>query len=109
MQSIYDMGYLLGFITLGHNELRDNIGEVLQKVKNYVKIEPILQPVTGEEQSIGGNVSVEARANISTRGSWYLVQNPFSDVRIFNLNVQRHKDETLKRCYELNELEKKRD
>ena len=98
MQSIYDMGYLLGFITLGHNELRDNIGEVLQKVKNYVKIEPILQPVTGEEQ-----------ANISTRGSWYLGQNPFSDVRIFNLNAQRHKDETLKRCYELNELEKKRD
>ena len=32
------------------------------------QIEPILQPVTGEEKSIGGNVSVEARADISTRG-----------------------------------------
>ena len=47
---------------LENNELRDNIREMLQEVTNDVRIEPILQPLTGEEQSIGGNVSVEARA-----------------------------------------------
>ena len=47
---------------LENNELRDNVREMLQEVTNDVRIEPILQPLTGEEQSIGGNVSVEARA-----------------------------------------------
>ena len=42
------------FITLGHNELRGNIGEIL--------------PLTREGKSIGGNVSVEARADVSARG-----------------------------------------
>ena len=49
-----------GFVTLTKNELRDNISETLQEVTNDVRIEPILQPLTGEEQSIGGNGSVEA-------------------------------------------------
>ena len=48
-----------GFVTLRHNELRDRIGEMLQEVTNNVRIEPILQPLNGEEQLIGGNVSVE--------------------------------------------------
>ena len=54
-----------GFVTLRHNELRDNIAEMLQEVTNDVRIEPILQPLTGEDQSIGGNLSVEARDDIS--------------------------------------------
>ena len=37
------------FVTLRHNELRDNIGEMLQEVTNDVRIEPILEPLTGEE------------------------------------------------------------
>ena len=37
-------------------ELRDNIVEMLQEVTNDVRIEPILQTLTGEEQSVGGNV-----------------------------------------------------
>ena len=52
-------------MTLRHNELRDNIAEMLQEVTNDVRIEPILQPLTGEDQSIGGNLSVEARDDIS--------------------------------------------
>ena len=57
-------------MTLSHNELRENIAEILQEVTNDVRIEPVLQPLTGQEQSIGGNVSVEARADISARGFW---------------------------------------
>ena len=33
----------------------------------------------------------------------------FFDVRIFDPNAQRHENKTLKRCYETNEYEKKRD
>ena len=44
---------------LRHNELSDDITEMLQEVTNDVRIKPILQPLTGEEQSVGGNVSVE--------------------------------------------------
>ena len=47
-------------MTLRHNELCDNIAEMLQEDTNTVRIEPILQPLTAQEQSIGGNVSVEA-------------------------------------------------
>ena len=36
-------------------------------------------------------------------------QRTFFDVRIFDPNAQRHENKTLKRCYELNESEKKRD
>ena len=57
-------------MTLRHNGLRDNIDEMLQEVTNNITIEPILQPLTGEEQSIGGNVSVQAQADTSARGFW---------------------------------------
>ena len=36
-------------MTLSRNELRDNIGEILEKVTNDVRIELLLQPLTGEE------------------------------------------------------------
>ena len=38
---------------------------MLQEVTKDVRLEPKLQPLTGEEQSIGGNVSMEERADIS--------------------------------------------
>ena len=57
-------------MTLSHNKLRDNIAEMLMDVTNDVRIEPILSPLTGEEQSVDGNVSVEARADISARTFW---------------------------------------
>ena len=82
---------------------------MLQKVTNDVRIEPILQPLTGEEQSICGNLSVEALADIGGRGFWCRGQRAFFDVRIFDPNAQRHENKTIKRCYQLNKHEKKRD
>ena len=96
-------------MTSRHNELSGNIAEMLQEATNYVRIEPILQPLTGEEQSIGGNVSVEARADISAIGFWCRGKTAFFDVRIFDQNAQRYENKTLKRRYELNGHEKKRD
>ena len=74
-------------MTLRHNELRDNIAEMLQEVTNDIRIETILQLLTGEEQLIGGNVSVEVRAGISVKGFWCLGQRAFFDVRIIDLNA----------------------
>ena len=51
-----------------HNKLRGNIGEMLtEEVTNDNRIEPILQSLTGEERLVGGNISMEARADISAR------------------------------------------
>lgn len=55
------------FVTLKHNKLQDSIGEMLQKVTNDAKIEPILQPLTEKGVSIDGNVSMKTGADISAR------------------------------------------
>ena len=81
-------------MTLRHIELRNNIIEMLQKVTNDVRREPMLQPLTKEEQSIGGNVSVEAQVDISAR-FWCCEQRAFFDVRIFDSNAQSLENKTL--------------
>ena len=96
-------------MTSRHNELRGNIAEMLQVVTNDVGIESILQLLTGEQQSIGGKVSVEARADISARGFWCRGQRVFFDVRVFDPNAQRRENKAPKKCYKLKEHEKKRD
>ena len=53
-----------GFVALRHNELRDNIVEMLQVTSN-IKVEPALQPLSGEE--VKGDLSAEARSYISAR------------------------------------------
>ena len=82
---------------------------MLQVVTNDVGIESILQLLTGEQQSIGGKVSVEARADISARGFWCRGQRAFFDVRVFDPNAQRRENKAPKKCYKLKEHEKKRD
>ena len=57
-----------GFVTLRHNELRDNIAEMLEEVSSEVELEPALQPLSGEE--IKGNQSDEARSDVSARRFW---------------------------------------
>ena len=54
-----------GFVTLRHNELRENIAEMQEKVTSDFKVESASQPLSGEE--IKGNQSDEARSDISTR------------------------------------------
>ena len=82
---------------------------MLQEVTNDLGIEPILQPLTGEEQSIGGNISMEEGPDISARRFWCRGQRAFFDVRIFYPNAQRLENKTHKKCYKLNEREKKTD
>ena len=64
---------------------------------------------TEKNIKIGGNVSIDVRADISTRGFWCSGQSAFFDVRIFDPNARRHQNKTLKTCHKLNEHEKKRE
>ena len=95
-----------GFVALRHNELRDNIVEILQVTSN-IKVEPALQPLPGGE--IKGDLSGEARSYISAR--WFCIrgQRAFFGIRLFDPNAQGHQSKTLRKCYEINEQEKKRE
>ena len=53
-----------GFITQRHSELKDLEAELLDMVCNDVKIEPVLQDITGEELRTGSNTAPDARLDI---------------------------------------------
>ena len=74
-----------GFVTLRHNELRDNIVEFLEEVNNYVKVEPALQPLSRAE--IKGNQSYKARSDIDARGFWIREQRAFFYIKVFDPNA----------------------
>ena len=91
------------FVTLRHNELRDNIAEMLE-VSSDVKVDLALS-----RKEIKGNQSDEARSDISARTFWIRGQRAFIDITAFDLNAQRDQSKTLRKCYEINEQEKKRE
>ena len=71
-----------GFITQRHNELRDLEAELLDMVCNDVKIEPVLQDITGEELGRGSNTAPDARLHIQRGGFWEPQRAEFFDVRV---------------------------
>ena len=95
-----------GFVIIRHNNLRDLIAEQLQEVCHDVKIEPQLEQITGEV--INGNISAEARSDISARGFWVKGQIAFFDIRVFDPNARRYATRNLTQCYKSNETEKKK-
>ena len=96
-------------VTLRHNELRDITASLLKEVCHDVKTEPTLVEVNGEVlQERTANVKREARLDISALSFWTPGQRVFFDVRVFNLHAQRYRFSELKRCFQINEKEKKR-
>ena len=87
--------------------LRNNIAEKLGKVTTDVKVEPASKPLSGEESK--GNQPGEARSDISARWFWIRGQKVFFDISGFDPNAQHHQNKTLRKCYEINEQEKKRE
>ena len=66
---------------------------MLEEVTSDVKVEPALQPLSGE--AIKGNQTDKARSNISARRFWIRGQGAFFDIRVFDPNVQRHLSKTV--------------
>ena len=97
-----------GFVYQRHNELRDTLANMVQEVCKDVKVEPDLEPITGEQLNAGAICSDGARSDISARGFWVKGQRAFFDIRVFNPNAQRYSTQSVKSSYIINEKEKKR-
>ena len=75
-----------GFPTLRHNEVRDIAAQLLSEVCTEVRIEPRLQPLSGEQIHLASaNREDNARLDISANGLWGGQQErSMFDVRVFN-------------------------
>ena len=92
-----------------HNVLRDTTPELLAETSKYVKIEPILTELTGEKLRYKtGKIEDDARVDVSARNFWRFGDKIFLDIRIFNLIADTHMKKSLKKAYQANEQEKKR-
>ena len=101
--------HLGGFTSIRHNELRDLTGELLQQACHDVRIEPPLEPLTGESFDYRStNKADEARLDISARGLFVPYQKVFADVRVINPMAKRYEQQSPEQILETNEKEKKR-
>ena len=67
-----------GFISIRHNNIRNVTATLLKEVCKDVRIEPSLQPLTGEEfQEATAKLTDEARCDISARVFWSADQVAF--------------------------------
>ena len=84
-----------GFPTIRHNELRDIVGDLLTEVCHNVKIEPVLQPLSGETfQARTTTTSPEARSDVRATGFWTRGEDAFFDIRVFHLNAPSYRHMT---------------
>ena len=68
-----------------------------------------LQPLNGEKFSEKiANISDQARVDIRRRGFWFPDQVAVFDVRVFNLTVKQYINQGLRKLYQVNEKEKKK-
>ena len=78
-----------GLPSMRHNEIRDILGKLISEVSTSTRIEPPLQPVTGEtfvRQST--TREDDARPDIYARGFWGgRTEDVFFDVRVVNPNT----------------------
>ena len=91
-----------GFLSLRYNHIRNITALLLIKVFKDVRVEPLLQQLTGE------SLQNEVRLDICARGFWGADQAAFFDVSFFNPNATRYAKLALSKSYEINEKEKKK-
>ena len=100
-----------GFPSLRHNDIRDITADFLTEVSPSVSVEPMLQPLTGEQlQYKTANSEDDARADvISAQGFWGdKRQLAFFDVRVFNPHAPSCSNSSLASTYRRHEKEKRR-
>ena len=98
------------FSIIRQNEIRHLTASLMIEVCHTVSVEPVLQPLSGEQLSTNSAVTTdEARAGIQARGFWGdQKQQAFFDVKVFNPYAKSYRDSPLATCYRKCELEKKR-
>ena len=97
-----------GLVIQRHNEIRDLQAELLDMVCHDVQIEPVLQPVTGEELARGTNQAPDARLDVHCRGFWERQRAAFFDIRVCHPNAESYRDLSPKQIHRIHENEKKR-
>ena len=82
---------------------------MLTEVCKGVCVEPQLQPLSGEmfNEKIR-NKSDQARVDVSARGFWLKGQVAFFDVRVFDTTAKRYVNQELRKSFEVNIKEKKK-
>lgn len=81
------------FFIQRHNELRDLEDELLNTVCSNVKVELILQQISGKQVRRGGNLSQAAKLDIHARGFWEHKRSAFlADVRVCQPNAESYRD-----------------
>jgi len=98
-----------GFVNIRHNALRDLFAELLTSVSHNVTVEPMLQPLTGEQFRLRStNVTDNARLDIAANGLWGgRFERVMCDVRVFSPHVNSNTHEP-KESYRLQENSKRR-
>ena len=75
---------LSGFIHVRHNDPTDFIATCMKEVHHDVELEPLLQPLTGEQLHLRtANTDSGARADLRVKGFWTDSRNAFFDTRVF--------------------------
>ena len=99
-----------GYPTLRHNAIRDFTAELMQEVCHDVKIEPHLQPLSGEAFHYRSSITDEnARLDIKARGFWGgSFESAFFDIRVFNPFAPSNLKTSLEATFRRHEKEKKR-
>ncbi len=94
-----------GFLTLRHNEIRDLTARLVTEVSHEVRVEPNLQPITGEVFSRAtSNTQEGARLDVVASGFWGgRYERTFINVRIFNPHAQSNRNIPLPSCYRKHE------
>ena len=101
--------HLGGFTSIRHNELRDLTADLLQQACHDVRVEPPLEPLTGEGYSArSANTAQEARLDVSVRGLFVPYQKVFADIRVVNPTAMRYERQSPEQILEMNASEKKR-
>ena len=98
-----------GYTIMRHNELRNITATLLQEVCYDVKVEPSLQPLSGENLALkSANRDDGARLDVAATNFWSRDrQRTFFDVRVFN-PLAPSNNQPLSTCYKKQEQEKRR-
>ena len=111
----YSMNHALsckkgGFITHRHNNIRDFLTILLNKVCVNVKKEPHLLPVTNERfQHRTTNSEDGARLDVKASDFWRRGQTSFFDVRITHVNTPSNQNKNTSTIFRQHEQAKKRE
>ena len=80
------------------------IGNLLSEVCSNVAIEPLLQPLSGEDfLSRTTTTSEEARSDIRAAGFWTRMEDAFFDIRVFHANAPSNQSRTFQAACEHHE------